>query len=333
LITFGNIARERIARTISSGIDKAELRASLQSLEADNHFTDIGNALETLSAILEERKTPGVRQVILFITDGRNTPPRESPYYKKDLSVDDKFRTIGEQISKGGLFLYVIGIGGETDAKMVADAVPGSVYAQADEKLSNVTVQSLADKADSEAQAQEDARRSRQAEEEKAAGLAAQEADGRTNTQEKESEPVFSSFFKNLAGLTGISPDALVFIFPGILLLVILLFVVILLRALRAVDIVISDNIDGMPNRVERSLGPMKGILLNSVDGSLPGIGGQDKGVFRVERGVFGLKVRIIDEDAIASNSPYRKAGVHKLQGTIIELVNGNKIRVAVNKR
>jgi hypothetical protein len=76
----------------------------------------------------------------------------------------------------------------------------------------------------------------------------------------------------------------------------------------------------------------MKGILLNSSDGCLPGIGDADKGVFRVERGVFGLRVRIMDEDAIAPRSPYKKAGVHKLKGAIIEMGNGNRIRVAIKR-
>jgi hypothetical protein len=103
-------------------------------------------------------------------------------------------------------------------------------------------------------------------------------------------------------------------------------------RALRAVEIVVSDNIQGKANTLSRKLSAMKGILLNSSDGSLPGIGEADRGVFRVERGVFGLRLRIMDEDAIAPRSPYKKAGVHKIKGAIIELVNGNRIRVAVKK-
>jgi Mg-chelatase subunit ChlD len=327
LITFGNSAKVGISQTVSSGADRDGLRGFLQNLKADNHFTDIGRAMEELSAILENRKDPLLRQVILFITDGKNTPPRESPYYKKDLSVDEKFLSIGQKISKGGWFLYVIGIGGQTDAKAIADAVPGSVYTRTDEKLSDAGLQSFADKVDAETRAREEERR-RLAEEE-AARLRGQ-ADDRTP---EAGESAFSAFLKKLEGLTGISADIRVYLVLGTALLVLLAVALILLRALRPVGVIVSDNVGGVPNRVERRLGPMKGILLNSADGSLPGIGGEDKGVFRVERGVFGLKVRIMDEEAIAPKSPYKKAGVHKLKGAIIELVNGNKILVAVNRK
>jgi hypothetical protein len=337
LITFGNTAKESFSRVISSDADKGELRRLLQNLKADNHFTDIGTALETLSAVLEKRGDPQTRQVILFITDGKNTPPRESPYYEKDLSVDEKFLSIGEKISKAGWFLYVIGIGGQTDAKTIADAVPGSVYAPTDEKLSDVEVRSFAGKTDAGLREGEEERR-RRAEEDAAGERGQMETgqvkEGRTEEGDRaKDEPVSESFFKKLEELSGISADVLVYLVPGILLLILLVIAVLLLRALRAVNVVVSDNVGGRPNRVERSLGPMKGILLNSVDGSLPGIGGEDKGVFRVERSLFGLKVRILDEEAIAPASPYKKAGVYKLKGAIIEMVNGNKILVAVNKK
>lgn len=325
LITFGNTAKESFSRTVSSEADRNELRRFLRDLKADNHFTDIGVAMETLSSILERRGDSRAQEVILFITDGMHTPPRESPYYKKDLAVDEKFLSIGEKISKAGWFLYVVGIGGQTDAKTIADAVPGSVYTRTDEKFSDIETGTLA--ADAAAREEEMARREREEE------LAAARARQAEEERRLESEAASSSFFKRLGELTGISPDALIYIVPGILVLVLLVIALLLLRALRGVNIVVSDNTGGRPNRVERRLGPMKGILLNSMDGSLPGIGGEDKGVFRVERGIFGLKVRIMDEEAIAPKSPYKKAGVHKLTGAIIELVNGNKILVAVNKK
>jgi Mg-chelatase subunit ChlD len=79
LITFGTTAGEKLSRTISSDKDMADLRAALRNLKADHHFTDIGVAMETLAAVQERRNTQdSSRQVILFITDGKNAPPRES---------------------------------------------------------------------------------------------------------------------------------------------------------------------------------------------------------------------------------------------------------------
>ncbi|MDR3200610.1 MAG: VWA domain-containing protein, partial [Spirochaetales bacterium] len=185
LITFGDTASEKLSRTLASEADKAELRAALETLKADDNYTDIGTAMETLAALLERRQAPGVRQIILFITDGKNTPPRRSSYYGKDLAIDDNFRSIGEKISKGGWFLYVIGIGGETDAKNIADAVPGSVYTRTDDKLSDVSgeaMRSYVDKVDAEAHARE--AEQKRAEEEKAAALVAAEAErGRTEEE------------------------------------------------------------------------------------------------------------------------------------------------------
>jgi hypothetical protein len=89
----------------------------------------------------------------------------------------------------------------------------------------------------------------------------------------------------------------------------------------------------GKADTLSRTLAARSGILLNSTEGVLPGIGDANKGVFRIERGLLGLKVRILDEDAIAPKSPYKKAGAHRLKGSIIELENGNRIRVAVRKK
>jgi len=362
LISFGTLAKERISRTIGSSRDIDELRAALRGIKADNDFTDIGNAMETLVAVLENRNTKDFsRQVILFITDGKNAPPKESPYFGKDLAMDEKFLSLGQKISKGGWFLYVIGIG-ETDAKTVADAVPGSIYTRTDEKLSDIAMQSYIDKVDAEAKAAEEAERRRageaagltdadreaerkRAEQARATADAAAEAERKRAEQERmaaeeaerrrleESQSVFWSFLRKLEALTGI--PASVFIFTGIGLLVLLLViaVILFLRALRSVEVVVSDNIQGKANTLSRKLGLMKGFLLNSNDGSLPGIGDADKGVFRVERGIFGLRIRIVDEESIALKSPYKKDGVHKLKGAIIEMANGNRIRVAVKKR
>jgi hypothetical protein len=330
LITFGNSASEKFSRTLSSGADKTELRALMAGLKATDDFTDIGTAMETLASVLEGRKTEGVRQVILFITDGKNTPPRHSPYHGKDLALDEGFRSLGEKISKGGWFLYVIGIGAETDAKSIADSVPGSIYARTDEKLSDVTMRAYVEKVDTQAQTREAAEQKR-AEEEKAAAFAAETEAERRRAEEKK-ESGLSVLLKKIEELTGIPASVLLNIGIGGLVVLLLVLGIIIFRALRVVDIVVSDNIAGQANTLSRKLGPMKGILLNSADGSLPGIGDTEKGVFRIERGILGLKVRILDEDAIAPKSPYKKGGVYKLKGAIIEMTNGNRIHVAVRK-
>jgi uncharacterized protein with von Willebrand factor type A (vWA) domain len=111
LITFGDSAEERFSRGVSSDNDKTALLSDLRTLRADNDYTDIGMAMEKLSEVLEKREVSGVRRVILFITDGLNAPPPGSPYFGKNLALDDRFKSLGEKIARGGWFLYVIGIG------------------------------------------------------------------------------------------------------------------------------------------------------------------------------------------------------------------------------
>jgi Mg-chelatase subunit ChlD len=299
LITFGNAAAARFSRTIDSDAAKAALRRDLRSLEADDDYTDIGIAMEKLAELLERRRESGVRQLILFITDGKNTPPPQSPYAGKDLELDEKFRSIGEKISKGGWFLYVIGIGSGTDAEKIAQAVEGSVYQNTDAELSDLQIDAYVEKVDEAAAIREGA------------------------AVPGEGDIPAPAFLAGAAAALNIPVPVLVG--AAVLILILLAALLVLfVRALLPLTLTLSDGKDTL----ERKLGPLGGITLNSAAAALDGIGAADAGLFRIERGFSGLKLRVLDGRGFASKSSYGKAGTYPLKNTELRLKNGRKITI-----
>ncbi|MDR2314023.1 MAG: VWA domain-containing protein [Spirochaetaceae bacterium] len=142
LVTFGDNAEEAFSRSINSDADKAALISDIRNIEPDNMHTDIGMAMEKLADILDRNEEEGVRRVILFITDGKNAPPRESKYRGVDLAVDENFKSLGEKISRGSWFFYIISIGGLTDAEKISAAVPNSILQTTDADLQGLDVSS-----------------------------------------------------------------------------------------------------------------------------------------------------------------------------------------------
>ncbi|MDR1306145.1 MAG: VWA domain-containing protein [Treponema sp.] len=304
LVTFGDSAEERLSRPVNSGEDKAALVSELRGLQPDNNWTDIGMAMEKLAEILERREETGVRRVILFITDGINIPPPESKYRGVDLSVDERFKTLGEKISRGSWFLYVIGIGGQTAARDVAGLIPGSQLQSTGPDLSGVDVNS----------------RITQLEEEERARAEAEEA-ARLETARNAG---FTGLLRRLADGLGLVPG--VFLGGIILLVLLLVFLILLLtRIFKTRELIITDD----KETIIRQTAPFGGLTLNSPAAILPGIGNENSQILRIQRSAFGLTVRIMDTAAIADTSPYKKGGVHPLKG-VISLANGRTIRITV---
>ncbi|MDR0402819.1 MAG: VWA domain-containing protein [Treponema sp.] len=312
LITFGDYAAERFSRSLNSAADRESLRADLAAIKPDHNYTDIGMAMEKLAETLERPEQSGTRRVILFITDGFNVPPPESPYYGKDLAVDERFRSLGEKISRGGWFLYVVGIGGQTDAQAIAGAVPGSVLQTTDSNLGNLDVGSYVDRVEEEASTREEAKAREEAEAAEEAARLAREGRG------------IGGFLRRAAEGLGISPLVL-FGVPALVILILVLAAVLLRRIFRTVEIVITDETETLIKK----LAPFGGVMVNSAAALLPALGNENNQVMRVQRGAFGLKVNILDPQAVAENSPYKKRGIHPLKG-IIGLANGKLVRITV---
>jgi len=308
LVTFGEKVEERFTRTITSMAGKESLKTELHSLKPDEGYTDIGMAMEKLAAILEERKNTETRQVVLFITDGLNAPPPNSKYRGVDLSADENLKALGEKISRGSWFLYVIGIGGETSAQDVVNLIPGAELHTAASDFSDVVI------AERIAQQEEEERLKKESEE--------------RAKQEPEPESSSVSGFQRMINALGLRVFA-----SGIFLIIIsaliplILIIVILLRTFKTRELIIADDKESVIKKI-----PVMGrVMLNSPSFILSGIGSENDRVFRIERGLFGFKLHTLNSQAMAENSPFKKIGMHRFKGGTINLTNGKVVRITIN--
>jgi hypothetical protein len=135
LMLFGTAARVQASRTITGAGDVDAIVAAIKNLVASDGYTDLGMAVEVLEAAMQSHADGAFRPVAVFLTDGKNAPPPESPFSGKDLSIDERFSGAGQRIAKKGWFLYVIGLGEESDAATLAAAVEGSALVESSEAL------------------------------------------------------------------------------------------------------------------------------------------------------------------------------------------------------
>jgi hypothetical protein len=308
LVTFGEKVEERFTRTITSNSGKESLKSELRRIKPDENYTDIGMAMEKLAEILGKQEIIETRQVVLFITDGLNAPPPESKYRGVDLSADENLKSLGEKISRGSWFLYIIGIGDKTAARDVLNLIPGAEVQTTGSDFSDVDVTSRI------AQLEDEERLKRETEEQA--------------KQEPEPETAPISSFERLTKALGLRIFA-----SGILLVIIsalvpfILIIVILLRTFKTRELVIADDKESVTKRL-----PVMGrILLNSPSFILSGIGNENDRIFRIERGLFGFRIQTLNSQAMAENSPFRRAGTHRFKGGVINLTNGRMVRITIN--
>jgi len=310
LVTFGEDVNERFTRTINSGSDKETLKQELRRIYPDDNYTEIGLAMEKLAEILERHEGSSVRQVVLFITDGVNIPAPGSKYYGVDLSVDEGFKSLGEKISRGSWFLYVIGIGGETAAGEVAGLIPGSELQTTDSSLSDLDVATRITQMEKEEQQKLEEERAR--------------LDAERLAAEAGSIGVLQHL-KNALGLPVFASGLFLVLLTAIIPLILL--IVILARLLKIKELVITDGKESLVKKI-----PVMGrIMLNSPALVLPGIGNDNDRVFCVERGLFGFKLQTLNSQAMADGTPYSKNGMHPFKGGgTVSLANGNMIRITI---
>ncbi|MFA6504444.1 MAG: vWA domain-containing protein, partial [Treponemataceae bacterium] len=102
LIAFGSEARTLLSRNIETDADKDAIAKEIEAVRTDDAYTDIGIALEKLDEALGSAKDGARRPIAVFITDGKNAPPKSSPYSGKNLSVDQRFKDVGRRIAMKG---------------------------------------------------------------------------------------------------------------------------------------------------------------------------------------------------------------------------------------
>lgn len=84
LITFWGDSRVIWQEYIKSASDKVQLIRQLSTIQADGRFTDIGRALDQVSAILDARADTDRPKYILLITDEIQEAVPGTPYYAED---------------------------------------------------------------------------------------------------------------------------------------------------------------------------------------------------------------------------------------------------------
>jgi Mg-chelatase subunit ChlD len=139
ILGFSDVPHVRVSQRLASEAEKENLARIVGELNVTPQgYTDMGRALEELLRQLESLADPSHEQVVLILTDGLNQPPRDSPYFNparvdsgKGLAPPSRF---GEpflaqvrRLAEKGFRIHVVGIGLETDARTLADAL-GSAY-------------------------------------------------------------------------------------------------------------------------------------------------------------------------------------------------------------
>jgi len=324
LVTFGEGANEQFTRTVASDSDRASLKADLGRLRPDDDYTDIGTAMEKLAEIIERPEKADTRRVILFITDGLNAPPPSSKYYGVDISMDERFKSLGERISRGSWFFYVIGIGGETSAQDIANLIPGSEIRTTGSDLGGVDLASQV----IQHEEQERARLEEERQVEEARRLEERHLEEARRLEEERLEAERSAGFmgtlRRLSTSMGVTLSTLIICIVLLLLLLIFLLVF-FIRASKPKVLVITDEKETLTLKIS----PFGKIVLNSPEAVLPNLGNENAQVLSIQRGLSALKMQTLNPDALAVNSPYKKAGTYPLKG-VIGLANGALVKIRV---
>ncbi|MDA3941047.1 MAG: VWA domain-containing protein [Spirochaetia bacterium] len=120
LVPFYGKTDESFNGYVKSKNDIKTLQNHIIKIEADGHYTDIGNALNFLRKnIITDNELS--RKYMLLITDGKQEAPPDSIFYSPDGSFNHDFLVNTKEIQKEGWKIVVLGIGTETAAKEIAE--------------------------------------------------------------------------------------------------------------------------------------------------------------------------------------------------------------------
>jgi len=135
MVGFSDVSRVRVSQRLLSAAEKENLVALVRNLNVvPQGYTDMGRALEEIQRQIDQLADPSHQQVILILTDGLNQPPRDSPYFdpaKRDTGTglappsgfNQRFQQQVQALAARGHRIHVVGIGTETDARKLAEAL------------------------------------------------------------------------------------------------------------------------------------------------------------------------------------------------------------------
>jgi len=96
---------------VGSSMEMAALVRSLNLLEANGRFTDIGLALDYVDTLVMQRGNPQRPKYIVLITDERQEAPKETKYYSNDYSIRHPLLEYIKRVDLGGFRLITVGYG------------------------------------------------------------------------------------------------------------------------------------------------------------------------------------------------------------------------------
>jgi hypothetical protein len=118
-----------VSQLVQTEADRTAVKRIVNGLVENGHFTDIGNALDTLRTEVEKREANGRLKHILLITDGIQEAPPTSKYYSPDGSFNHEFLANTKTIQKKGWKIQLLGLGAGTAVLDLAKALE-AVYGE-----------------------------------------------------------------------------------------------------------------------------------------------------------------------------------------------------------
>jgi len=115
-----------VSQVINNDTDKAAVKKIISGIQGNGRFTDIGNALDVLKSQIATREKDGRDKDVLLLTDGIQEAPPTSKYYSPDGKFNHEFLANTKTIQQKGWKVMILGIGTETAAKDLAQALSGS---------------------------------------------------------------------------------------------------------------------------------------------------------------------------------------------------------------
>jgi hypothetical protein len=139
VIAFYGRADIIISQAIASDSDKATVKQIISRISGNGHFTDIGNALDSVKEEIAKRDSDGREKYVLLLTDGIQEAPPSSKYYSKDGTFNHEFLLNTKTIPEKGWKVMILGLGTGTAARDLAGELKGS-YAEVPEEASSTKI-------------------------------------------------------------------------------------------------------------------------------------------------------------------------------------------------
>ncbi len=141
LFTFGEYIQTRIDKKMDNGNEGSEINKTILQIKSDEDFTNIGKAMTHLDSIVE-KELPWEKTVLLFITDGKHTAPKDSIWHEKNIYEEGLFKSYSILKNNSDYKVLLLSIGENTSARDLSRPLGGE-YIELSRDLSAEDIDSL----------------------------------------------------------------------------------------------------------------------------------------------------------------------------------------------